>query len=289
MIISPPAEVLRAIDLALEEDVGSGDVTTEWTVPESRKLGAVIMAKAGGVIAGIDVADAVFWRIDERIETDLILQDGDPVRAGQEVFRLRGPARAILTGERVALNFMQRLSGIATLTRAFSDAIRGTEARILDTRKTTPGLRRLERAAVRAGGGLNHRFGLFDMVLIKENHIRAAGGIRAAVDAVKRNNFNGLAVEVETTSMYEVRDAVDCEVDRILFDNMPLDLLREAVEYVKAADPLIELEASGGITLQNVRAIAELGVDYISIGALTHSAPSLDLSLLIVPGPDEGR
>lgn len=281
MTALPPAEVLRAIDIALEEDVGPCDVTTEWTVSPGRLASARIVAKAEGVVAGVDIARAVFERVSDRLSVEVRVEDGGRVRFGDELLFVKGPAASILTGERVALNFLQRLSGIATLTRGFVDAVSSTSTQILDTRKTTPGLRRLERAAVRAGGGVNHRFGLYDMVLIKENHIRAAGGITAAVNAVRRQNLEDLPVEVETTDMAEVHEAVSSGVDRILFDNMPLALLQEAVDFVRGADALIETEASGGITLQNVRAVAETGVDFISIGALTHSAPALDLSLLI--------
>lgn len=280
-MIQRAADVLAIIDLALAEDVGPGDWTTEWTVPEIAEVDATIVAKGTGVIAGTDVVQNVFGRIDPKMTVDFLVGDGDPVRAGQEVAKLSGSARSILTGERVALNFLQRLSGVATVTRAYANAIAGTSARILDTRKTTPGMRRLEKQAVAAGGGSNHRFGLHDMVLIKENHIRAAGGITAAIEAVRRQNVSGLAVEIETTNLAEVQEALDADADRILFDNMPLDVLREAVALVRKASPQTETEASGGVTLDTVRPIAETGVSYISIGALTHSAPALDLSLLI--------
>lgn len=286
MIPLPPAEVLRAIDIALEEDVGTGDVTTEWTVSPGRVASARIIAKAEGVIAGTDIARTVFRRVSDQLSVEVRVEDGARVFSGDEVLTVKGPAASILTGERVALNFVQRMSGIATLTRGYVDAVSSTSAQILDTRKTTPGLRRLERAAVRAGGGVNHRFGLYEMVLIKENHIRAAGGITAAVETVRRHNLEDLAIEVETTDMAEVQEAVSSGVDRILFDNMPLALLQEAVDFVRGADALIETEASGGISLQNVRAVAETGVDFISVGALTHSAPALDLSLLIDDGSD---
>jgi nicotinate-nucleotide pyrophosphorylase (carboxylating) len=192
---------------------------------------------------------------------------------------VRGSARSILTAERTALNFMQRLSGVATVTRTYVRAVEGTGARVIDTRKTTPGMRALEKAAVLAGGGANHRHGLHDMVMIKDNHIAAAGGITAAVEAVRARNDRGLRVEVETTSLAEVEEALRVGADRIMFDNMAPELMRQAVERVRAADPRPETEASGGITLESIRAAAETGVDFISVGALTHSAPSLDLSL----------
>ncbi|MEX2571352.1 MAG: carboxylating nicotinate-nucleotide diphosphorylase [Gemmatimonadota bacterium] len=278
-----PQYLLATIDAALAEDVGAGDWTTLWTVPANARAEATIVAKAAGTVAGIEAASATFTRIDPTLEVTLHLGDGDAVRAGQEVAWIRGSARAILTGERVALNFLQRLSGIATLTRRYVSAVEGTGARILDTRKTTPGLRRLEKDAVLAGGGANHRFGLHDMVLIKENHIRAAGGITAAVKAVATQNREGLAVEVETTDLAEVREALAVGVDRILLDNMATDRLREAVGIVKATSSSTETEASGGITLDTVGGVAATGVDFISVGALTHSAPALDLSLLIRP------
>jgi nicotinate-nucleotide pyrophosphorylase (carboxylating) len=280
-----PATAASIIRLALEEDVGPGDRTTEWTVDATRLASATITAKADGVISGLDVAASVFHEVDASLEVDTVVTEGAGVRPGDVVLRVRGPARAILTAERVALNLLQRLSGVATLTRRYVDAVAGTGARILDTRKTTPGLRALEKRAVRAGGGANHRFGLHDMVLIKENHIAAAGGITAAVAAVRARNAEGLNVEVETTTLDEVREALTAGVDRILLDNMAPPLLREAVEVVRAHPaPRPETEASGGVSLETVRAIAATGVDFVSVGALTHSAPALDLSLLIRDG-----
>jgi nicotinate-nucleotide pyrophosphorylase (carboxylating) len=269
------------IRAALDEDVGPGDFTSLWTVPTEREVEARLIAKATGTLAGLDVARATFLAVDPSLRLAIHLADGAPVAPGDEVLRVAGRARSILTAERVSLNFLQRLSGVATMTRRYVDAVAGTGARIIDTRKTTPGLRALEKAAVRAGGGENHRFGLHDMVLIKENHIAAAGGITAAVQAVARQNDRGLRVEVETTNLDEVREAVAVGVDRILFDNMPLALLRDAVEVVRDSGAPIETEASGGVNLDTVRGIAETGVDFISVGALTHSAPALDLSLLI--------
>lgn len=270
--------LLRA---ALEEDVGEGDWTTRWTVPARRRATAEIVAKAEGVVSGLDMAREVFRQVDPGLATESHVENADVVRPGTVVLTLDGSARAILTAERVALNLLGRLSGVATMTRGFVDAVDGTGARILDTRKTTPGLRALEKAAVRHGGGVNHRFGLFDMVLIKENHIAAAGGIGAAVAAVRRRNRAGLAVEVETTTLHEVAEAMDAGVDRILLDNMPLEMLRQAVGRVRARPASPETEASGGVSLGTVREIAATGVDFVSVGALTHSAPALDLSLLI--------
>jgi len=269
------------VTAALEEDVGAGDWTTLWTVDPELHVSARIIARAEGVIAGTEVAREVFRRIDPDLRVEMRAGEAASVRSGDLVTALSGRAASILTAERVALNFLQRLSGTATVTRRYVEAVRGTGARILDTRKTTPGMRALEKAAVKAGGGENHRFGLHDMVLIKENHIAAAGGIQAAVEAVRRANDLRLKVEVEVTSLAEVAQALDAGVDRILLDNMPLSLLREAIGLVRAAESLVETEASGGVTLSTVREIAESGVDFISVGALTHSAPALDLSLLL--------
>jgi len=280
--MSLPAEVHALIAAALAEDVGPGDVTTLWTVPPDRRGEARIVAKAPGVIAGMPVALAVMAAVDASLEVEVLARDGDAVRPGDEVLRVGGAAASILTAERTALNFLQRLSGVATVTRSYVDAVAGTGTRILDTRKTTPGMRWLEKEAVRAGGGVNHRFGLHDMVLIKENHVAAAGGITAAVEAVRARNERGLRVEVETTTPEEVEEALAVGVDRIMFDNMPVPRMARMVERVRAGgERRPETEASGGITLETIRAVAETGVDFISVGALTHSAPALDLSLLL--------
>ncbi len=259
--------------------MGPGDFTTLWTVPADRRAEARIVAKASGVVAGADVAVEVFRRVDPGLRVDVAAPDGTALEPGELAMTITGSARSILTAERTALNFMQRLSGVATVTRRYVRAVEGTGARVIDTRKTTPGMRALEKAAVVAGGGTNHRHGLHDMVMIKDNHIAAAGGITAAVDAVRAHNERGLAVEVETTNLDEVREALGTSADRIMFDNMPPELMRQAVELVRASERRPETEASGGITLETIRAAAESGVDFISVGALTHSAPALDLSL----------
>jgi nicotinate-nucleotide pyrophosphorylase (carboxylating) len=269
------------ITAALDEDVGAGDWTTLWTVDPEIHATARIIARAEGVIAGTEVAREVFRRIDPDLQVEVRVGDAALVDEGDLVMALGGRAASILTAERVALNFLQRLSGTATITRRYVEAVLGTECRILDTRKTTPGMRALEKAAVKAGGGENHRFGLHDMVLIKENHIAAAGGIRAAVEDVRRANLQRLKVEVEVTNLDELAQALGAGVDRVLLDNMPLPLLRESVDLVRAGAVRVETEASGGITLATVRSIAESGVDFVSVGALTHSAPALDLSLLL--------
>lgn len=283
--MSSAPDVAALIAGALAEDVGPGDWTTEWTVPEHRRVEGRITARASGVIAGAAVAAGVFEALSGDVEVVAKVADGDTVEPGTAVMQVRGPARPILTGERVALNFLQRLSGVASLTRRYVEGVAGTGARILDTRKTTPGLRALEKAAVAAGGGENHRFGLHDMVLIKENHIAAAGGITQALAAVRGHNAGDLPVEIETRDLAEVEEALRAGVDRILFDNMSIPMLREAVRLVRedAGASHMETEASGGIDLGSVRGVAETGVDFISVGALTHSAPALDLSLLVAP------
>lgn len=273
-------EALLLIDAALAEDVGPGDYTTLWTVPEDRRAVATIVAKDSGELAGAHVAAETFRRVDPMLEVEIAFADGTAIEPGDVTMTIRGSARSILTAERTALNFLQRLSGVATVTRQYVRAVAGTGARVIDTRKTTPGMRWLEKGAVVAGGGTNHRFGLHDMVMIKDNHIAAAGGITAAVQAVRAQNDLGLAVEVETGTLDEVREALAAGVDRIMFDNMTPELMRQAVELVHAhGEGRPETEASGGITLETIRAYAETGVDFISVGALTHSAPSLDLSL----------
>ena len=270
--------VIEAVQRALREDIGPGDVTSDWILgPEAEATGRFLV-KAPGVIAGLDVAAEVFRQVDERVRWEPLVEDGTPVKSGQVVARVGGPAVALLSGERVALNFLQRMSGIATMARAYVHAVRGTNAIILDTRKTAPGLRLFDKLAVRLGGGANHRFGLYDMVLIKDNHIAAAGGIRPAVEQVRARNSRGLPIEVEVTTLEQLREALSLGVDRIMLDNMNLDAMRCAVQIAAGQVPL---EASGGITLEGVAQVAATGVDYISIGALTHSVTALDVSLEI--------
>jgi nicotinate-nucleotide pyrophosphorylase (carboxylating) len=276
----PTLETL--VRLALEEDVGTGDATTLATVPETASGRAVVVAKEDLVVAGLSAAEAVLEACDARLDVALLGPDGRRVRAGEPVLRVSGRLAPILTGERSALNFLGRLSGIATLTRRFVDAVHGTGARILDTRKTTPGWRRLEKEAVRAGGGFNHRMGLFDFVLVKDNHIAAAGGITAAVARVRASAAGALPMEVEVTSMAELEEALSLRVGRILLDNMSPARMAEAVRRVREmGEGRPELEASGNVTLENVREVAETGVDWISVGALTHSARSADLSMRV--------
>ncbi|MBR9988733.1 MAG: carboxylating nicotinate-nucleotide diphosphorylase [Gemmatimonadetes bacterium] len=272
---------LRLIDMALTEDCGPGDWTTRWTVPARTRVHATIIARADGVIAGTALAAAVFLRLEPRIDIDVIAGDGDMVRAGEPVIRLRGPGRGILTGERVALNFLQHLSGVATLTRRFVDAVADTPAKILDTRKTTPGWRTLEKAAVRSGGGENHRAGLYDMVLIKENHKAIAGGLAGAVKRVRDQNTRNLPITVEVHSLEELDAALDARVDRLLLDNFDTATIAHMVKRARRVKRPPLIEASGNMSLERVREVAEAGVDFISVGALTHSAPAFDLSLLL--------
>ena len=272
------------IDLAIEEDIGSGDVTSQSTVDARTEAVGRLMCKSGGVIAGLPIAGAVFRRIDPRIRFDAHVTDGQEVVAGETFAEAIGPARSLLSAERIALNFLQRLSGVATLTRRFVDAVATTNARILDTRKTHPGYRVLDKYAVRMGGGENHRLSLSDMVLIKDNHIKAAGGIVPAV-ARARAKYPALPLEVEVADLTELREALDVAPSptRILLDNFDLAALREAVRIATGRVPL---EASGNVTLETVAQTAATGVDYISVGALTHSAPALDLSMsLTSPHP----
>jgi nicotinate-nucleotide pyrophosphorylase (carboxylating) len=270
------------VEAALREDGADRDWTTLWTVGASYRVRARIEAREPLVLAGTRLAVRVFHAVDPEIRVEVLHGDGARVGEGTRVIRIEGPARGILTGERTALNFLGRLSGVATLTRRFVERVEGTGAGIVDTRKTTPGWRFLEKEAVRAGGGTNHRMGLSDMVLIKENHIVAAGGIGPAVDRVREMNREGIPVEVEVERPDELGDLRERGVDRILLDNMELPELRESVRIVRGwPEPRPQLEASGRMTLERVREVALTGVDLISVGALTHSAPTVDLSLLV--------
>jgi nicotinate-nucleotide pyrophosphorylase (carboxylating) len=265
------------IERALAEDVGAGDLTTAAVVAEDARAGARIEQRAPGVIAGLGVAEAVFLRVDPELRFQALASEGEWREPGP-VAQVEGGARSILTAERVALNFLGRLSGVATLAARFARAVEGTGARVLDTRKTTPGLRALEKEAVRLGGGTNHRAGLHDAILVKENHAAVAGGVGEAARRALAGAPAGIAAEVECATLAEVEEALGAGVARILLDNMQLEELRRAVEL---AGGRAELEASGGVTLESVRAIAETGVDYVSVGAMTHSAPALDVSLIL--------
>jgi nicotinate-nucleotide pyrophosphorylase (carboxylating) len=268
-------EIALCIKRALDEDLGAGDVTTNNIVREGAHATARIVSKQDGVASGLDVVQAVFLELDESVEFIWIVSDAARVVSGQVVLELAGPARAVFSGERTALNFLGRMSGIASLTRQFVDAIAGTKAVILDTRKTAPGLRAIEKLAVRHGGGDNHRFGLYDMVLIKDNHIDYAGSLSEAIRRIRASG-SSLDIEVEARTIDEVHEALDLGVKRILLDNMSIAELQEAVA---ASAGRAKLEASGNVTLDNVREIAETDVDFISVGALTHSAKAFDVSL----------
>ena len=281
------AEADLLIEAALREDVGEGDFTTVWTVRPEDRAEAVILAKGTLVMAGGWVARRVFARAAPGVRVESLVRDGVEVRPGTELQRIWGVARGILTAERTALNFLGRLSGIATLTRRFVAAA-GPRARITDTRKTTPGWRLLEKWAVRTGGGVNHRIGLDDMILIKDNHIAAAGGVREAVLSVQARNVRGLEVEVEVSNAIELEALSGLPVQRVLLDNMADDeLLEAAARVAEWPEPRPELEASGNISVDRVGTIAGTGVQWISVGALTHSAPSADLSLRVLPAPPE--
>lgn len=280
MDLLPHELITRHVHAALAEDVGSGDVTTLATVPESARAHASMMAREDLVVCGLSLAEAAFKTVSPESQVQFFSQDGARLTHGQKLLEVTGPARALLTGERVALNFVQRLSGVATLAARFVEAIAGTNAVILDTRKTTPGWRELEKYAVRCGGARNHRFGLWDMVLIKDNHLAALreaapNAIAAAVQRA-RAQYPALKIEVEADTLEQVVQAADAGADIILLDNMTLKQLRESVRIVGQR---AKTEASGGVNLQTVRGIAETGVDFISVGAMTHSARAVDIGL----------
>jgi nicotinate-nucleotide pyrophosphorylase (carboxylating) len=268
------------IKLALHEDIGPGDITTDNLVTADTQGKGVIIAKQDLIIAGLAVTEQVFHTLDPKIVFDACFSDGQPVTAGSTVVRIDGSLKTLLKGERTALNFLQRLSGIATQTRAYVIAVAGTGVKLVDTRKTAPGWRVLEKHAVRAGGAGNHRMGLFDGVLIKDNHIAVAGGIANAVSAIKKQISHLVKVEVETTSIEEVKEALTAGADIIMLDNMDVDQIRQAVEVINKR-ALVEI--SGGVTREKLKYLARTGVDLISIGALTHSAVAVDLSMRIEP------
>ena len=269
----------RIIEYALREDLGDGDVTTNSLATEKEDSKAVIRAKAKGVIAGLPIAKRVFQKLDPTVVCVDNVSDGENIKPGDILSEINGGTRAILSGERIALNILQRLSGIATLTSKYVKAVEGLPVKILDTRKTAPGLRILDKYAVSVGGGFNHRFGLFDGVLIKDNHIAIAGGISEAVAVIRKRYKQKYKIEIETTDMDQVKEALIAGADIIMLDNMNPEQMRKAVRLI---DRNALVEASGGITLRNVRDVAETGVNFISVGALTHSAPALDIGLYMV-------
>ncbi len=278
----PQSLVARAVEAALAEDLGAaGDITTDAIVPADARGEAAIVAREKGVVAGLDLAEAAFKALDPEARFERVLQDGSRVEPGGTIARVSGKTRALLTAERTALNYLSRLSGIATLTSAYVDAVAGTHARIAATRKTTPGLRALEKYGVMAGGGTPHRFGLYDAVLVKDNHIAAAGGLGVALQALRARVGHLVKIEVEVDRLDQLEEALRYPIDAVLLDNMDVPALHKAVALVGGR---IETEASGGVTLETVREIAETGVDVISVGALTHSPRNLDSSLEWAPG-----
>ncbi len=270
-----PSEIVACVQRALDEDIGPGDATTNSVIPAQATMSGQIIAKQAGIVAGLDVAQLALQLLDKSVAFRALVSEGEQVTNRQVLARLAGSARALLTGERTALNFLGRMSGIATLTRQFVDAVAGTSAIILDTRKTAPGLRAVDKLAVKRGGGQNHRIGLYDMILIKDNHIDFAGSLGEAVRRA-RAAAGSLEIEVEARTLEDVQAALSLDVQRILLDNMTPEMMGQAVTMNGGR---AKLEASGNVTLNNIRAVAESGVDFISIGALTHSAPNFDVSL----------
>jgi len=271
-------QIDKIIEQALLEDIGTRDITTESIIPSNLKAKGIIKTSEEGVVAGLDAACRIFQKLDSEIIFQEKIKDGTKITPNKVLAEITGPARTILKGERVALNFLQRMSGIATITSKFCQEIKDFPVRIVDTRKTTPGLRILEKYAVRMGGGYNHRFGLYDAVLIKDNHIAVAGGIKSAVNSIRKQISHTVKIEVEVENLSQLQEALKMKVNIIMLDNMDLETMKEAVKMVKSK---ALIEASGGITLEKVREIAQTGVDLISIGALTHSVKSLDIGMEI--------
>lgn len=273
----------KLIDLAFAEDIGDGDHTTLCCIPEDAMGAQKLLVKEDGILAGVEVAKKIFNRFDPTLEIEQFMNDGDSIKKDDVAFVVRGKVRSLLQTERLMLNVMQRMSGIATVTAKYMKILEGTKCKVLDTRKTTPGMRMLEKAAVRIGGGVNHRIGLFDMILLKDNHVDFAGGITNALDRAQdylKKNKKNLKIEIEVRNFDELKEALAHEgVDRIMLDNFSVDNTRKAVEIVNGR---VEIESSGGITIDSIRSYAECGVDYISVGALTHSVKGLDLSFKAV-------
>lgn len=269
----------KLIDIALSDDVGDGDITTNNIIPAEIRRKAIMVAKDDGVIAGLPVAEMVFRKLDQDLVWNEFINDGGHVKKGEVIVEFEGSYRALLTGERTALNFLQRLSGIATMSAKYAEAVKDFHTVILDTRKTLPGFNRLDKYAVKVGGSSNHRLGLHDMAMIKDNHIEVAGSITAAVEAVRANVDHGIKIEVETTTLAQVQEAIDAKVDVIMLDNMDLETMRKGVDLIAGRT---KVEASGNMTLERLREVAATGVDYISIGALTHSVKALDISQRII-------
>lgn len=269
-------EIDRIIEAALREDMPDGDITSESLIPTESISRAIFLAKEDGILAGIDVASRVFWKVDPQVKFEKEAEDGSEIKTGETIARIEGPSISLLKSERTALNFLQRMSGIATMTQRFVKGLEGFKTEILDTRKTTPSLRTLEKYAVKMGGGTNHRLNLSDMVLIKDNHLKIVGNIPTAVKLARDKVGPDIKIEVETTTLEEVKEAVHAGVDMIMLDNMSPETMREVVGWV---DGRVPLEASGNVTLSTLKEIAATGVDYISVGGLTHSYRSLDVSM----------
>ena len=275
-LLMDPADIAAAVDVALAEDIGQGDLTTRATVPGDAQLKARMVARENMVVAGMPIVEEIVKRLVPNATIKILAPDGTAVSTGDELVELEGPAEGLLTAERTALNSVQFLSGIATLTNAYVTEISGTKATLLDTRKTVPGLRNLSKYAVRCGGGTNHRIRLDDGILIKDNHIAVAGDIATAVLAAKSHDFGGIKIQAECDTLGQVQQALDAGADALLLDNMPPPVLRQAVALIQGRIPL---EASGGVNLNTIRAIAETGVDFISVGAITQRAPAVDIGL----------
>lgn len=271
-------ELNRIIINALKEDIGKGDITSNLIIPKNQKGKAFFLAKEDGIVAGLIIVKEIFKKLDKKIVIKNFVKEGQKIKRGEKIAEINGSLRALLTGERTALNFLQRMSGIATITFRYVEQLKGTKTKILDTRKTAPGLRMLDKYAVKIGGGTNHRFGLYDMVLIKDNHIKAANNITNAVIKIKRGLKKKIKIEVETSNLEEVKEALANKVDIIMLDNMPIDMIQEAVKLI---DGKAKVEASGNVNIDNVRKIAQTGVDFISVGELTHSVKALDISMKI--------
>ncbi|MBZ0183076.1 MAG: carboxylating nicotinate-nucleotide diphosphorylase [Melioribacteraceae bacterium] len=271
-------QIERIIDLALDEDIQSGDITTEAIINKSQNADAFIKAKENGVIAGLPIAEKVFRKLDPDLIWNPLVNDGDKIKSSEILVKFSGNYSALLTAERTALNFLQRMSGIATQTNLFVSVIKDSKTKILDTRKTIPGHRLLDKYSVKMGGGTNHRIGLYDLVMIKDNHIKVAGNITNAVDQIRRKYGNKFRVEIETTNLDEVNEALKCNADIIMLDNMTNEAMNDAVKLINGR---AQTEASGNMTIERIKSTAEIGVDFISIGMLTHSVKALDISMYI--------
>jgi len=281
MLIFPAQDAKTLIRLALNEDVRTGDCTSLWTLPAEQIQTAVLIAKEDGVVAGLPIIELVFAELGGKVKIETYVQDGDSVKVGTQIASITGETKTLLCGERVMLNFLQQLSGVATITNKFAIALKVGKTKVLDTRKTIPGFRTLQKYAVLAGGGSNHRMGLWDMVLVKDNHIAAAGGVLKAWEAVKKQNTQNLKVEIEVENLEQLKLLLGLGVNRIMLDNMSNDLMREAVKIAKESGDPVELEASGNMTLERVMELSDIGLDFISVGALTHSVKALDISMRI--------